>query len=138
MKKIIAAICATLLFTLTLCSCAPAVTFKTSGGQYDVVKISTAEQAQNHTAKSGNTLLSVTLKTDAKGLDDAQNAFMPAGGEPCFVSDDAAQYPCIELTFTTDGTAVQTTLLFEVPSNLPENKSLTLGGSSFTPVALKK
>lgn len=138
MKKLITTISLILVLAVSLCACAPAITFQTSGAQYEVAQIATAEQALDHTASRGNTLLSITLKTNDNSLDDAQNAFMPVGGEPCYVTDGATQYPCIALSFQSNGTAVQAVLLFEVPGDWERTKEFSLGGSSFSAVALKK
>lgn len=139
MKKTTITICITLLLTAMLCACAPAVTFQTSGGQYDVVKISASETALEHTAPSGQTLLTITLKTSSKNLDDAQASFMPAdGGEPCYVTDGGEQYPCKSLAFESNGVSDQIVLLFEVPSDWTHSKEFSLGGAGFAAVALKK
>ena len=54
MKKFISIVCALLVFTVVLCSCAQAVTFQTSGAGYEVVSVETGEQALGKTAGSGN------------------------------------------------------------------------------------
>ncbi|WP_066688058.1 hypothetical protein [Christensenella intestinihominis] len=139
MKKFISIVCTLLVLTAALCACAPAVTFQTSGAGYEVAAIKTAEQALDRTAGSGNTLLTVTLATSDRDLDDAQSSFMPVDGEPCYVTDGSGQYPCARLAFESNGTDVQAVLLFEVPSGWAAGgKEFSLGGSAFSPVALKK
>lgn len=138
MKKIIVTVCITLVLAITLCACAPAVTFQTSGGQYNVMKIAAAETALDHTAADGSTLLTITLKLDNKNLDDAQASFMPTDGTPCYVTDGGEQYPCKTLTFQSNGTSEQAVLLFEVPADWSGGKEFSLGGTGFAPVALKK
>lgn len=136
MKKTIVPVCIILILAAMLCACAPAVSFQTSGGQYDVVKIASAQTALEHTAADGNTILTITLKFSNQNLDDAQNAFMPTDGTPCYVTDGSQQYPCKALFFQSNGTGDQVVLLFEVPANWPGEFSL--GGTNFAAVALKK
>lgn len=138
MKKIIVTVCITLLLAITLCACAPAVTFQTAGGQYDVVKTATAETALDHTAANGSTLLTIILKTNSKNLDDAQSSFMPAEGTPCYVTNGGEQYPCKTLAFQSNGTSDQVVLLFEVPADWTKAMDFSLGAEGFAPVALKK
>ncbi|MBC5647662.1 hypothetical protein [Christensenella tenuis] len=139
MKKLISIICTLLVLTLILCACSPAVTFQTSGAGYEVVAVETGEQALSRTAESGNTLLTILLKTSDSNLDDAQNSFMPVDGEPCYVTDGGEQYPCATLAFESNGSDVQAVLLFEVPSDWSSGgKEFSLGGGAFSPVALKK
>jgi len=51
MKKFISIVCALLVFTVVLCSCAQAVTFQTSGVGYEVVSVETSEQALGKNAQ---------------------------------------------------------------------------------------
>ena len=139
MKKFISIVCALLVFTVVLCSCAQAVTFQTSGAGYEVVSVETGEQALGKTAGSGNTLLTIILKTSDQYLDDAQGSFMPVDGEPCYVTDGGQQYPCAALAFESNGTDVQAVLLFEVPAAWASGtKEVSLGGGTLSPVALQK
>ncbi len=70
---------------------------QTSGAGYEVVSVETSEQALSKTAGSGNTLLTIILKTSDQYLDDAQGSFMPVDGEPCYVTDGGSSIPAPRL-----------------------------------------
>lgn len=138
MKKRIILICLVLVFAVSLISCAAAITFRTSGAQYEVVEMKTAEQSNNLTASGGNTLFVMILSADDKTLDDAQNAFLSVDGVPASVSDGSGSYECREMSFKTDGSRMQIELVFEVPASFAQVKDFTLSGNGFGPVSLKK
>lgn len=137
MKKIVFSISIFLCCAIFICACTPAVSFRTEGAQYEVIGIETGQELLEHTAGSGNTLLAIVLSVSDSNLDDAQASFFPVAGDPCSVTVNGQQYPCLSLIFRSDSTtAKQAVLLFEVPADL--SGEFTLAGDTFSAVSLKK
>ncbi len=138
MKKIITVLCVALLCCMVLTACSSPVTFQTSGASYDVAEITSSNEVSGMAPGSGNTFLVVKLGTAENSLDDAQASFLPAGGTPSYVTDGTTLYPCKAIAFQSDGSRVQTVLVYEVPLDWANAKEFSLGGNDFSPVALKK
>ena len=139
MKKRVFLICMILVFACCLFACAAPVTFQTAGGSYEVTGTATSDGALGITPGAGSTLFVLTLKTDAQNLDDAQNSFFGINTAHSSVSQNGGQaYECKSLAFETDGSDVQTVLVFEVPADWASTKDFTLSGEGFGSVNLKQ
>ena len=93
---------------------------------------------QQETAGSGNTLLTIILKTSDQYLDDAQGSVYAVDGEPCYVTDGGQQYPCAALAFESNGTDCRPYCCLKfLPLGRRARKEFSLGGGTFSPVALQ-
>ncbi|WP_066646139.1 hypothetical protein [Christensenella timonensis] len=138
MKKRLFFVCLLLTACLTLMACAAPITFQTSGAQYEIVQMETADQALSLTPSAGNTLFVMTLSVGDDKLDDAQNAFFSTDGAKASVADGSGSYECKQIAFETNGSQTQAVLVFEVPAAFAQVKDFTLSGNGFGPVNLQK